>query len=140
MPRNKISDIVEERVLELLHQGYSQPQIVHILKLDGINISQSTVSNVKRKIGHQRNPESKIKIFRTKSRLPRSIVNKVIKKIDINNPPTQRAIAKSVQIAQSSVSNIIKNARFILRKKRKVQNLTSSNIIKRGKRSRRLYL
>ena len=140
MPRNKISDIVEGRVLELLHQGCSHPRIVHILKLDGINISQSTVSNVKRKIGRQRNSESKIKIFRTKSRLPRSIVNKVIKKIDINNPPTQRAIAKSVHIAQSSVSNIIKNAGFILRKKRKVRSLTSSNIIKRGKRSRRLYL
>ena len=140
MPRNKISDIVEGRLLELLHQGYSQPRIVHILKLDGINISQSTVSNVKRKIGRQRNSELKIKIFRTKSRLPRSIVNKVIKKIDINNPPTQRAIAKSVHIAQSSVSNTIKNAGFILRKKRKVQSLTSSNAIKRGKRSRRLYL
>ena len=133
MPRNKISDIVEGRVLELLHQGYSQSRIVHILKLDGINISQSTVSNLKRKIGRQRNSESKIKIFRTKSRLPRSIVNKVIKKIDINNPLTQRAIAKSVHIAQSSVSNIIKNTGFILRKKRKVQSVTSSNIIKRGK-------
>ena len=106
----------------------------HILKLDGINISQSTVSNVKRKISRQRNFESKIKIFRTKSRLPRSIVNKVI---DINNPPTQRATAKFVHIAQSNISNIIKNAGFILRKKRKTQNLTSSNIIKR---SHRLYL
>ena len=140
MPRNKISDIVEGRVLELLHQGYSQPRIVHILKLDGINISQSTVSNVKRKIGRQRYSELKIKNFRTKSRLPRSIVNKIIKKIDINNPPTQRAIAKSVHIALSSVSNTIKNAGFILRKKRKVQSLTSSNVIKRGKRSRRHYL
>ena len=66
MPRNKISDIVEGRALELLHQGYSQPRIVHILKLDGINISQSTVSNVKRKIGRQQNSESKIKIFSNK--------------------------------------------------------------------------
>ncbi|CAF5224442.1 unnamed protein product, partial [Rotaria magnacalcarata] len=54
------------------------------------------------------------------------------------NPPTQRAIAKSLHIAQSSVSNIIKNAAFVLRKKRKVQSLTSSNIMKRQQRSHRL--
>ena len=51
MPANKISDIIEGRILELLHLGYSQPRIVNILKLDGIHVHQSTVSNVKRKIG-----------------------------------------------------------------------------------------
>ena len=40
MPRNKTSNIVEGYVLEILHQGYSQSRIVHILKLNGINISQ----------------------------------------------------------------------------------------------------
>lgn len=139
MPRGKISDIVEGRILELLHLGYSQPRIVNILKIDGINVSQSTVSNIKRKIGRQRNSESTIEIFRKKSRLPISMVKKVIKKIDVDNPPTQRSIARSLHIAQSSVSNIIKNAGFALRKKRKVQNLTSSNIMKRRQRSRQLY-
>ena len=57
MPRNKISDIVEGHVLELLHQGYSQSRIVHVLKLNGINISQPTLSNVKRRVGRQRNSE-----------------------------------------------------------------------------------
>ena len=139
MPRNKINDIVEGRILQLLHQGYSQPRIVNILKLDGINVARSTVSNVKRKIGRQRNSQSKIKIFRKKSALSTSIVNKVIKKVDVENPPTQRAIAKSVHVSQSSVSRIIKNAGFTLRKKQKVQKLTSSTIIKRQQRSRGLY-
>ncbi len=67
MPRNKISDIIEGRILELLHLGYSQPRIVNILKLDGIHVSQATMSNVKRKIGRQRNSETKIKIFRKKN-------------------------------------------------------------------------
>ena len=115
MSRNKISDIVEERVLELLHQGYSQSRIVHTLKLNGIKTSQPTLSIVKRKVGRQQNSESKIKNFQTISRLPASIVNQVIKKIDIDNLPNQHAIAKSLHIAQSSVSNIIKNARFVLR-------------------------
>jgi len=66
MPRYKISDIVEGRILALLRQGYSQSRIVNILKLDGINVAQSTVSNVKRKIDRQRNSESKIKIIREK--------------------------------------------------------------------------
>ncbi|CAF1287268.1 unnamed protein product [Rotaria sordida] len=139
MPRNKISDIVEGRILQLLHQGFSQPRIVNILKHDGINISQPTVSNIKRKIGHQRNSKSKIKIFRKKPAQATSIVNKVIKKIDVENPPTQRAIAKSVHVSQSTISNIIKNAGFALRKKRKVQKLASSNIAKRRQRSRGLY-
>ncbi|CAF1008388.1 unnamed protein product [Rotaria sordida] len=139
MPRNKISDIIEGRILQLLQQGYSQPRIIHILKVDGIHISQPTVSNVKRKIGRQRNSESKIKIYRKKPSQTTSIVNKVIKKIDVEDPPTQRAIAKSLRISQSTVSNIIKNSGFILRKKTKVHKLTSSNIIKRRERSRQIY-
>ena len=108
---------------------------MHILKLNGINISQSTLSNIKRKVDHQRSSESKIEIFRTKSRLPASIVNQVIKKIDIDNPPTQSAIAKSFHIAQSSVFKVIKNAEFVLRNKRKVQSLTMLNTMKHRKRS-----
>ncbi|CAF3386669.1 unnamed protein product [Rotaria sp. Silwood2] len=110
MPRKKISDIVEGRISQLLRQGYSQPRIVNILKLDGIRVSQRTVSN------------------------------KVIKKIDVEDPPTQRAIAKDLHISQSTVSNIIKNSGFTLRKKQKVQKLTSSNIMKRRQRSFQLYL
>jgi predicted transcriptional regulator len=139
MPRNKIPDIVEGRVIELLHQGYFQPRIVNILKLDGIHGSQSTVSNVKRKIGRQRNSQFKIKIFRVKPSKTPSIVKKVIKKIDVENPPTQTAIAKSLHISQSTVSSIIRNSGFTLRKKQKVQKLTSSNITKHRQRSRRLY-
>src|ERR1700722_2790521 len=100
MPRNKISDIVEGRILELLHQGYSQPRIVNILKHDGINVAQTTVSNVKRKICRQRNSPFKIKIFRKKPSPATSIVKNVIKKIAVENPPTQRAIAKSVGVSQ----------------------------------------
>ena len=139
MSRNKISDIVEGRILQLLRQGYSHSRIVHLLKLDGISVAKSTISNVKRKIGRQRNSVVKIKILRPTSRLATSIVKKVIKKIDVNNPPTQRSIAKSLHIAQSSVSNIIKKSGFVLRKKRKVQSLTSSNIMKRRQRSHQLY-
>ncbi|CAF4482595.1 unnamed protein product [Rotaria sp. Silwood2] len=139
MPRNKISDIVEGRILQLLHQGYSQPRIVNILKLDGIHVSQSTVSNVKQKIDPQRNSETKIKIFRKKPSQTPSIIKKVIRKIDVEDPPTQRAIAKDLHISQSTVSNIIKNSGFTLRKKQKVQKITSLNVMKRGQQSFQLY-
>ena len=105
-----------------MRQGYSQCRIVNILKLDGINGAQSTVSNVKRKIGRQRNSETKISIIREKSQLATSIVNKVFKKIDVDHPPTQRAIGKSLHISQSSVSRIRKNAAFIVEKNEKFNN------------------
>ncbi|CAF1042739.1 unnamed protein product [Didymodactylos carnosus] len=56
------------------------------------------------------------------------------------HPPTQRAVAKSLHISQSTVSKIIKESGFVLRKKRKVQKLTSANVEKRRQRSRRFYL
>ena len=72
-----------------MHQGYSQSRIVHLLKFNEIKIPQPNLSNIKRKVGLQRNSESKIKIFRTKSRLPASIINQVLSKIDDDNPPTR---------------------------------------------------
>ena len=65
--------------------------------------------------------------------------NIVTEKIDVENPPTQRAIAKSLRISQSSVSRASKKAGFVLRKKRKGQQLSSSNLIKRQQRSMALY-
>jgi hypothetical protein len=86
----------------------------------------------------QRNSESKIKISRKKPSQTTSIVKKVIKKIDVEDSPSQGAFAKSVRISQSIVSNIIKNSEFILRKN-KVQKLRSSNILKRRQRTHQLY-
>ena len=123
------------RILQLLHQVHSQPRIVTILKLNGIHVSQSTVSNVKRKIGCQRNSKSKIITFRKKP----SQTPSIIKKIDVEDPPTKRVIAKDLHTSQSTVSNIIKNSKFTLRKQQKVQKLTSSNIMKRKQRSLQLY-
>ena len=59
MPRRKIDDECEGRILALLQLNYSQRQIVKIFKNDGINVSQRTVSNVKRKIGLQQIPSKK---------------------------------------------------------------------------------
>ncbi|CAF5219988.1 unnamed protein product, partial [Rotaria magnacalcarata] len=67
-------------------------------------------------------------------------VKHVLEKIDVEDPPTQRAIAKSLHVSQSTVSKIIKQSGFVLRKKRKVQKLTGANVEKRHRRSRRLYL
>ena len=64
MPRKKIDDECEGRILALLQLNYSHRQIGNILKNDGINVSQRTVSNVKRKIGLQRNSVEKIKFTR----------------------------------------------------------------------------
>ena len=50
MSQKKIDDECEGRILALLQLNHSpQRQIVNILKDDGINVSQRTVSNVKKK-------------------------------------------------------------------------------------------
>jgi arginine repressor len=139
MPRKKIDDVLEGRILVLLQLKYSQPQIVKILKKDGISVSQKTVSNVKRKIGLQRNSVEKIKFSRKRPMATPSIVSKVIQTIDVEDPPTQRSIAKSCHVNQSTISRIIKRANFTLRKKQKVHKLTSSNAEKRRRRAYRLY-
>jgi arginine repressor/hemolysin-activating ACP:hemolysin acyltransferase len=139
MPRKKIDDILEGRVLALLQLNYSQPNIVKILKNSGINISQQTVSNVKRKIGLQRNSVEKIKFSRSRPAATPSTVSKVIKAIDVEDPPTQCSIAKSCHVSQSTVSRIIKRSNFVLRKKQKVHKLTSSNAEKRRRRALGLY-
>jgi hypothetical protein len=69
----------------------------------------------------------------------RSIESKVIKKIDVDNPPTQRFIAKYYHASQSTISRIIKRNNFVLRKKQKVHKLTSSNAEKRRRRAYGLY-
>jgi len=103
---------VEGRILALLQVKYSQPQIVKILKQDGISISKKTVSNVKRKISHQRNSVEKIKFSRKRPVSTPSIISKVIQTIDVENLPTQRSIAKSCHVSQSTISRIIKQANF----------------------------
>lgn len=101
----KITDEHKGRILALLQLDYSQRQIVKILKYDGINVSQRTVSNVKRKIGLQRN--------------------------SVEDPPTQREIVRTCRVNQSTISRIIKSANFVLHKKCKVHKLTSLNVEKR---------
>ena len=140
MARKKIDDVVEGRILALLQLNYHQPEIVKILKKDGIHVSQKTVSNVKRKIGDQRNSIEKIKFSRNRPVATQSIISKVIEEIDVENPPTQRSIAKSCHISQSTVSRIIKRrSNLILGRKQKVHKLTPSNADKRRRRAHRLY-
>ncbi|CAF3259626.1 unnamed protein product [Rotaria sp. Silwood2] len=78
-------------------------------------------------------------ISRKKPAQAPSIIKKVIKKSDVKESPTQRTIATELHISQSTVSNIIKNSGFTFRKKQKLQNLTSSNVMKRGQRLFKLY-
>ena len=135
MPWKKIDNECEGRILALLLLNYSQRQIVNIIKNDGINVSQRTVSNVKRKIDLQRNSVEKIKFIRRRPVSIPSIVSRVIEKIVVEDLPSQRSIAHSCRTSQSTVSRIIKSANFVLRKKRKVHQLTLSTTEKRHKRA-----
>ena len=128
---NKIPDIVGDRILQLLQEGYFNRDIVKVLKSDGINVAHSNVSNVNRKVSRQRNFEEKIEIHRKRPAQKSSLVKQVVGKVDIDDPPSQRAIENSVKVSQSIVWRIITNAGFVLRTKRKVQ--------KRCQRARRLY-
>ena len=67
-----------------------------------------------------------------------SIASRVIENIDVGDHLSQRSIAQSCRISQSTVSKIIKSANFVLRKKkRKVHKLTLSTIEKRRQRALR---
>ena len=104
--------------MALLQLKISQRQIVKIMGQEVITISQRTVSNVKRKIGCQRVSTKKIKFFRRRPVSTPSTVSEVLEKIDVEDPPTQRAIAKILRISQSTVSRTIESADFTFRKKR----------------------
>ncbi len=105
---------MEGRILALLQAKYSQPQIVKLLKQDGISIFQKAVSNVKRKIDRQRNSVEKIKFFRKRSMSTPSIISRVIQTINVEDPPTQRSMAESCHASQSPISRIIKQVNFTL--------------------------
>ncbi|CAM2704087.1 unnamed protein product [Rotaria socialis] len=124
MSRKKINDGLEGRILAVLQLKYSQPQIVKILKKDGINVSQQTISNIKRNIGLQRNSVEKIKFSQQRPVATPSTVSKVIQAIDVNDPPTQQSSNKPVSLFE---------------KKQKVHKLTPSNAEKRRRRAPRLY-
>ncbi|CAF3301178.1 unnamed protein product [Rotaria socialis] len=117
----------------------SRKKIDDGLERHGINVSQQTVSSIKRNIGLQRNSVENIKFSRHRPVTTPSTVSKVIQAIDVNDPPTQRSIAKSCHASQSTTLRIIKQANFTLRKKRKVHKLTSSNAEKHRRRPPRFY-
>ncbi|CAM4869666.1 unnamed protein product [Rotaria socialis] len=120
MSRKKIDDGLERRILALLELKYSQPQIVKISK-------------------KRWNQFENIKFSRQRPVTTPSTVSKVIQAIDVNDPPTQRSIAKSCHASQSAILRIIKQANFTLRKKRKVHKLTSSNAEKHRRPPPRFY-
>ena len=112
--RKTIDDILEGRILALLQCKYYQLQIAKVLKNAGITISKKIVPNVKRKAGLQRNSVEKVKFSRSPPVVTQSLASKVIKQIDVENPATQRSIAESCHVSQSSITRIIKRANFIL--------------------------
>lgn len=71
----------------------------------------------------------KIQIHRKRPVQKSSIVKQVAEKVDVDDPSTQRAIGKSVNVSQSTI------CRIIIRTKRKVQKFTVSNIQKRCQRA-----
>ena len=126
----------EGRIVALLQNKLLlQRQIVNILKNDGIDVSQRTVSNVKRKIGLQRNSVEKIKFNSTNDQyLLHQLYSRVIEKINVK---ILHLNVQSCRISQSTVSTIRKSANFVLRKKRKVHRLTLSTTEKHHKRTLR---
>lgn len=90
---------------------------------------------MKIKVGLHRNSVEKIKFSRRRSASTPLTVSKVIEQINVKDPPTQRAIAQSCRVSQSTVCTIIKSTNFTRRKKRKAHRLTTSTVEKRHKRA-----
>ena len=71
----------------------------------------------KRTIDLQCNSVEKIIFLRSRSVTTQSLVSKVIKQIDVEEPLIQRSIGKSCHVSQSTISRIIKRLNLVLRKK-----------------------
>ena len=61
-------------------------------------MSQRAVSDVKRKIGPQYNSTGEIKFHRKPTVSTSSVIAKVIRKIDVDDPPPQLEITKSCRL------------------------------------------
>ena len=93
-----------------------------------ISISKKPVSNVKRKRDFQRNSVDKIEYSRSRPVATQSLVFKVIKQIDIENPYIQRSIPNSYRVSQSTISRISKRFNAVPRKKQKIYKLTPEDV------------
>jgi len=95
MPRNKISDNIEGRILQLLRQRYAQPQIVIILKLSRLNLL-CQVSSERSGVSEIVNP--KINFFQKKPWQTTSIMAKVVKTVHVADSSTRYSIDKVLKL------------------------------------------
>lgn len=140
----KIDRFWEGYITALSHQNFSYSQIVKTCADHDFVLSKQSVSHVLNGDGKCRNsaqpavpgPSRK----RPTPRRTAEVVKKVRRLVTGPNPPTQRTIAKAVQVPQATVHDIIKkNLCLVTRHKSRVHNLSPKHIRERKTNCRKLY-
>lgn len=142
MPK-KTDTKVEGWVLGLSSQGLSLRSIVKTLKSRNIAISHVTVRNIIKNIGYRRqrkaagfpSPEKvqPVKVTTVK------VVRKVKRLSELENPPTQKEMAKKVGVSPSTVRRILEKLGKRVARKTGVHKLFPRHMINRKRNCRKLY-
>jgi len=143
MPK-KLNSEVEYLTRNYSREGLSIRAIVKKLEASDHQISKSTVSNIVNCIGNRRNHKLVGMSSPKKPQPSKKVTKDILRKIDLltdkENPPSQSFIAKKFNLAQTTVSFVIrKKLGKKIKKKTVVHALKPSHIANRKKNSIGLY-
>lgn len=139
--RDKVARLqLSGKVKAFLNLNWSYSMIIRHLKKEREFISKAMISKIKNgKVGGKKINGSVEKRGRP-SKLQTSQLKRLKQMVVRPDPPTQRAMAVSMNISQSSINYIIKKLQLKMVKKPKCHHLSESSIEKRRKRSWPLYV
>ena len=118
--------------------------IIRKCLMKGWRVSEGTVTNIINCKGKKREAERKGEIFGHKPH-PRSVRNKqlvsqVTHMVDMDNPPSQRSIARHLHVSKGTISRVIRqDLKMEAKRKTKVHALKRSHIKERKTNTRKLY-
>lgn len=133
----------EGRVLALSSLMYSSRQIRKILLKEKIDLSQTAIVNIVNCVGNRRTARSQGMKSSIKRQPLKQSTRVALKKIDLltrkKNPPSQRQMAKLVQVPRSTVQQIIKRLGKRVAFKTTVHSLNPKQIANRKTNSKKIY-
>jgi len=139
---SQISLELEGRIREVADANMSARSIERFLMDKGIKVSKTTVINVIKNKGKQREARQTGQIFKPKipfKKLDEDKIKQLDKLTSESNPKTQKEMARDLGVSQPAISKAIKNKLGkITRKKLKVHSLTPKDKINRKPNSRKL--
>ena len=119
----------DQLIFSLSGEGWTQRDIVSLVKNRGFRISLSTVNRVLHNIEKKTTSQSSwTQISKTKT-TPRKLNSAIFRKVKLwasnPNPPTQTVMEKKAKVSQKTISRLLSRLQLKLRRKRRLHKLTS---------------